>query len=64
MGIHGEARFGSLVAASGILWGAHVATNHFTNFSNLLLPTGPLEVRAVGILIWLHAKWRSSVAAR
>ena len=61
---HMESRIGSLVAAGGIIWTANVATQKFTNFSNISLPVGPLELCAIGILIWLHAKWRGSVTVR
>ena len=67
MGTHIEVRIGSLIAASGIIWAAKIATANFTGvdaFSFARLPRGPLEVCAVGILIWLHAIWRRSVALR
>jgi hypothetical protein len=60
-----EARLGSLIAALGIVWAAHVSTNNFTNLNALFpLPAGPMEICAVGVLIWLHAKWRKSVHLR
>jgi hypothetical protein len=61
---HLEARLGSLVAAGGVIWTANIATKNFTSLDNLLLPSGPLELCAIGILIWLHAKWRGSVTVR
>ena len=64
MGIGTESRIGSLVAAIGVIWATHVSTQDFTTLNNLLpLPAGPLEVCAVGVLIWLHAKWRKSARA-
>jgi hypothetical protein len=64
MGIGTESRIGSLVAAIGIIWAAHVSTQDFTTLNSLLpLPAGPLEVCGVGVLIWLHAKWRKSARA-
>ncbi len=57
-----ETRLGSLVAAGGIIWAAHVSTAGFHNLYTLLpLPAGPLEVIGIGVLIWLHSKWRGSV---
>jgi hypothetical protein len=51
-----------MVTAAGLIWGAHVSTNNFTNLNALFpLPSGPMEICAVGILVWLHAKWRLSV---
>jgi hypothetical protein len=61
MGTGNEARIGSLVAAAGVIWTAHAATHSFTSLSQLFLPVGPLELCAVGALIWLHAKWRRSL---
>jgi hypothetical protein len=61
---HLESRLGSLVAAGGIIWTAHLATKDFTSFDNIILPSGPLELCAIGILVWLHAKWRGSVSLR
>jgi hypothetical protein len=61
---HLESRLGSLVAAGGVIWTANIATKSFTSLNNLLLPSGPLELCAIGILIWLHAKWRGSVTVR
>lgn len=61
MGTAIEARIGSLIAAVGVIWAAQVSTQDFTTFNNLLpLPAGPLEVCGVGVIIWLHAKWRKS----
>ncbi len=64
MGIHVEVRIGSLVAASGLIWAVKCATTNFTGidaFGFARLPRGPLEICAIGILIWLHATWRKSV---
>lgn len=64
MGTHAEIRLGSLVAAAGLIWTAKLATANFTGVTALSftnLPRGPLEVCAIGILIWLHALWRKSV---
>lgn len=64
MSSHAEVRIGSLIAAGGIIWAAKEATSTFTgidSFSFTRLPRGPLEVCAIGILIWLHAIWRKSL---
>ena len=62
MSIHGEESLSSLVAAGGIIWSVQEATKGLAELWQLrLLPPGPLEVCAIGILIWLHAKWRRSV---
>jgi hypothetical protein len=59
IGISTEVRLGSLIAAGGLIWGAYAATVHFAGVVSFeLIPSGPREVCALGILIWLHAKWR------
>ena len=56
-----EERLGSLIAAGGMIWGAYAATVDYAGVLSLeLIPAGPIEVCALGILIWLHAKWRRS----
>ena len=61
VGIATEVRLGSLIAAGGMIWGAYAATVHFAGVLSFdLVPAGPIEVCALGILIWLHAKWRRS----
>jgi hypothetical protein len=59
--IRGEERLGSLIAAAGIIWAVYVITHNFAGTWNLqaLMP-GPIPVCGIGILIWLHAKWRRS----
>jgi hypothetical protein len=64
MGTNAEVRIGSLIAASGLVWAAKLVSENFTGidaFSFARLPRGPLEVCAVGILVWLHAQWRKSI---
>ena len=56
-----EERFGCLVAAGGVIWGVQVGTINLLVPATLMLTPGPLETCAIGILIWLHAKWRRSV---
>lgn len=56
-----EERLGSLIAAGGMIWGTYAATVHFAGILSIdLVPPAPIEVCALGILIWLHAKWRRS----
>lgn len=59
--IRTEERLGSLMAAAGIIWAVYVVTHNFAGTWDLqILMPGPLPVCAIGILIWLHAKWRRS----
>ena len=60
--IRREERFGSLVAAGGIIWAVYVATQNYDSLWHFDIGRpGPLEVCALGILAWLHAKWRRSL---
>lgn len=55
---------GSIIAAAGLVWTARIASSDWSGidaFSFTHLPRGPLEVCAIGVLVWLHAKWRGSV---
>lgn len=59
--IRGQERFGSLLAAAGTIWAVYVATVDYANLWRMtIMPPGPVEVCALGILLWLHAKWRRS----
>ena len=52
-----EERLGSLLAAGGTIWTTYVATVDYASLWQMtILPPGPLEVCALGVLIWLHAK--------
>jgi hypothetical protein len=62
MRIRNEERLGSLLAAGGVVWAARVATQGLsTVWKFSVTQPGPLEVAALGILVWLHAKWRRSI---
>lgn len=62
LGVRGEERLGSLLAAGGTAWLVYVATTDFNNMWQMrIMPPGPIEVCAIGILLWLHAKWRRSI---
>lgn len=59
--IRGEERLGSLVAAAGTIWAVYVATVDYNNLWRMqIMPPGPVEICALGILAWLHGKWRRS----
>lgn len=62
LSIRGEERFGSLIGAAGVIWGVYVATHDYASLWKFdITSPGPLEVCALGILAWLHAKWRRSL---
>jgi len=53
-----ETRVGSLTAAAGLIMAAHSGTVQISSLANLTFPPGPLETCAIGLLVWIHAKWR------
>jgi hypothetical protein len=57
-GIQTETRVGSLIAAAGLILAAKSGTMHIPSPANFTFPPGPLEICAIGMLVWLHAKWR------
>jgi hypothetical protein len=61
LSILAEERIGSLIASAGTIWAVYVATQDYANLWRMqIMPPGPVEVCALGILLWLHAKWRRS----
>jgi hypothetical protein len=61
LSIRGEERLGCLIAAAGTIWAVYVATVDYNNLWRMqIMPPGPVEVSLVGVLAWLHAKWRRS----
>jgi hypothetical protein len=61
LSIPAEERVGSLIAAGGTIWATYIATVDYASLWRMqILPPGPMEVCALGILAWLHAKWRRS----
>jgi hypothetical protein len=61
MAIHGEERIASLIAAAGVIWAVSVATTSMLPAYATELTFGPIETCALGIIMWLHAKWRSTL---
>ncbi len=61
-----EARLGMLMFGGGVIWATKVQTQtiDFTNIFHLITTPGPLEISAIGLLIWLHAMWRKSIRVR
>lgn len=52
------------MAAGGLIWSVYHGTYQVHDivqgFTAVYLKTGPLELSAIGILLWLHAKWRKA----
>ena len=61
LSIQWEERVASLIAAAGAMWAVYVATVDYTQLWRVqIMPPGPVEICALGVLAWLHAKWRRS----
>jgi hypothetical protein len=59
-----EERIGSLVTITGGAWVTYLTTLPGSLHSYIWTKPGPFELTAIGILIWLHAKWRRSIMPR
>ncbi len=65
-------RLGSLVAGGGIIYATYLATKDIafndlwaaSSVHKVLSETGPMEACALGIIIWIYAKWRKNVVVR
>lgn len=57
-----EERIASLIAAGGLIWAVHLATAgvNVNAVDKTPLPMNAVYVAAIGVVIWLHAKWRRS----
>jgi len=61
LSIRAEEYLASLIGAAGAGWAVYVATVDYNSLWRLqIMPPGPMEVCAIGVLAWLHAKWRRS----
>jgi hypothetical protein len=59
-----EEIFGGLITVGAGAWAVYVVTFQNGNLWQLQLsPPSPLVICALGILIWMHAKWRHSAKA-
>jgi hypothetical protein len=65
LSVRAEEIVASLIAAAGGIWAVYVATVDYNNLWRLqIMPPGPVEVCVLGVLAWLHAKWRRSAKMR
>jgi len=67
LSIRAESRIGILIMLPGIIWFIYntlTQPGYLMIASVILPPTGPVGVTGIGILVWLHAKWRHSIRVR
>ena len=63
-GIQAEERLGSVIAGLGLVWTAAAGTRDIASVWQFSIwPPGPLEICAIGVLVWLHAKYRRTLRA-
>ena len=62
LSVRTEERLGSVLAASGTAWLVYAATADLAHLWQMrVMQVGPVEVCVLGILLWLHGKWRRSI---
>lgn len=59
-GVQTETRVGSLITAAGLIMAARAGSMQIPSLANFSFPPGPLETCGIGMLVWLHAKWRKA----
>ena len=61
-----QSKLGGYGMGAGLIWTAYVGTQNVTAFNEIipriLYARGPLHALGISMLIWLHAKYRRSVA--
>src|SRR5262245_46720871 len=58
VGIRIEVFLGSMIAGGAAIWAAWIGTANGLNAAVLITDPRPMELLGVGVLVWLHAKWR------
>jgi hypothetical protein len=59
-----EERVGSALAGASAIWVAWIGSTAGMSPAALVVDPRPVELAGVGILVWLHAKWRRWSSAR
>ncbi len=55
-----EKWFGGVLIAAGIVWaGYHMI--HYGSFNPGFMRLGPMQVLMLGLMLWLHGKFRNTV---
>ncbi len=60
--IETQERVSTLIVVAGMIAAAHAMISGLSGLLRFhLFPPGPLEICALGVIVWLHAKWRRMV---
>ncbi|MBZ5523951.1 MAG: hypothetical protein LAP21_17075 [Acidobacteriia bacterium] len=57
-----EKWFGLLLAIAGVVWAAYHIIRHAT-FSAGFMRLGPMQLLMLGLMLWLHGKFRNATTA-
>ncbi len=63
---HNEVRLAGIVVGAGLALAARavagpIATNGAESLRMLMITHGPIELVGLGVVLWLHARWRRSL---
>ena len=50
------------MAGGGLIYGFYIGTQHLTSLANFSMPQVPAAICAIGVLFWMHAKYRRSTS--
>ncbi|HEX6467150.1 MAG TPA: hypothetical protein VFZ99_07590 [Terriglobales bacterium] len=60
-----QERLGSLLGTGGVFWAVYIGTHNATQLNqilnNIVFTRGPLQLIGIGLIIWLHGKYRRAV---
>jgi hypothetical protein len=66
---YNEVRLAGMVVGAGLVLAARavagpIATNGPESLRMLMITNGPIELVGLGVVLWLHARWRRSIGPR
>ena len=64
MPIRWEIRIASLIVAGGLIWAVYSGTQNYNSVDRIAVHNETAYISAIGLLVWLHAKWRRSIDMR
>jgi hypothetical protein len=66
---YNEVRLAGIAVGAGLVLAARavagpLATNGPESLRMLMITNGPIELVGLGVVLWLHARWRRSIGPR